>query len=536
MKGFKRALSVFLVAILLLSGYVISPATALAAGKSTGIVANMTPESAEETAVSTSEPSGTETEPLGSESTPEPQEGVAEQTPEPSEQVPEQPEENGGEAIEISPLPDASITPEGELPAEEELIDTRVSLFSGTKQELDVMTMAEFEELLALQPELTAEDLEAYIIRNENADGSGTVELYLSPVRYKTSGGRWRMIDPEIAVGSKNGRQTLTSAKSPVRIDFQTSITENRLATLSRDGRSISLAPVPQSGLLSQNTFEMRYLADESSIFSMSGDAEASRSTYNSLRYRNAYGNGVDLVLTPTGSGMKEDVIFPSIPSQTSFSFLLTLDGLVPMLREDGNAYLVDSRTAEIVAAIPAPVMYDSSDIDCNFSYDIGVKLERLEDGSYLYTLTPNREWLESSDRVYPVSLDPTVTYSGASYIADTHVTDQYSGTRNYHTETGLKMGCMSNGDILRVYFDFTALISAIGANKQITGATLTCYEEYAGNSAPSVRLHQVTSNFSISTVTWNTQPSFESTHFSSTVVKNIGSYSWDMTAKGQQG
>ena len=94
------------------------------------------------------------------------------------------------------------------------------------------MTMAEFEELLALQPELTAEDLEAYIIRNENADGSGTVELYLSPVRYKTSGGRWRMIDPEIAVGSKNGRQTLTSAKSPVRIDFQTSITENRLVTL----------------------------------------------------------------------------------------------------------------------------------------------------------------------------------------------------------------------------------------------------------------------------------------------------------------
>ena len=106
MKGFKRALSVFLVAILLLSGYVISPATAFAAGKSTGIVANMTPESAEETAVSTSEPSGTETELLGSESTPEPQEGVAEQTPEPSEPVPEQPEENGGEAIEISPLPD----------------------------------------------------------------------------------------------------------------------------------------------------------------------------------------------------------------------------------------------------------------------------------------------------------------------------------------------------------------------------------------------------------------------------------------------
>ena len=547
MKGFKRALSVFLVAILLLTGYIISPAAALAASMDTSDLVNTTLESGDGAAASTSGSSEPESlsasETSGSEPTPEPQDSIAERTQEPSEPTPEQPEENGGDEpeengedeIESSPLPDASIIPEEDLLPDEELIDTRVSLFSGTKQELDVITMAEFEELLTRQPELTAEDLEAYIIRNEDEDGSGTVELYLSPVRYKTSSGKWRMIDPEITVGSKNGQQTLTSAKSPVRIDFQTTITENRLVTLSRDGRSISLAPVPQNGLLTSNTFDMRYLADESSVFNMNGDTEASRTTYHRLRYRNAYGNGVDLVLTPTGSGMKEDIIFPSIPSQTSFSFLLTLDGLVPMPREDGNTYLVDSRTTEIVAAIPAPVMYDSSDMDCNFSYDIGVKLERLEDGSYLYTLTPNRDWLASSDRVYPVSLDPTVTYSGASYIADTHVTDQYSGKRNYHTETGLKMGCMSNGDRLRVYFDFTSLITAIGTNKQITGATLTCYEEYAGNSAPSVRLHQVTSNFSITTVTWNTQPSFESTHFSSTVVKNIGSYSWDMTAKVQQ-
>ena len=412
---------------------------------------------------------------------------------------------------------------------------TQTSVFDSIRRPLEPITMEEFEELLALQPALTAEDMEAYLIRTEDEDGSGTVELYLSPVRYRTASGAWRMIDPEISVSTANGKQTLVSADAPVWIDFLTAVSEDRLVTLSRDGYELSLAPVPQTGLLRMEAYDVRYLTGTTAAARAGGDTTASRTSYDGICYEDVFGNGVDLVLTPTGTGLKEDIVFPSVPGQTSFSFLLDTDGLTPVLREDGNAYLLDEDTSEIVAALPLPVMYDSSDVDCNFSYEIGVTIEQLPDGRYLYTLTPDRDWLTSSDRVYPVTLDPTVTYSGASYIADTHVTDQASGRKNYHTETGLKMGCMSNGDRLRVYFDFTSLITAIGANKQITGATLTCYEEYVGNSAPSVRLHQVTSDFSISTVTWNTQPSFSSTHFSSTVVKNVGSYSWDMTAKVQE-
>ena len=536
MKQLRRVLSIVLVILMVFTSYVAVPAAALANENETPPVAiagddgNALPEEAQEapeTPLSVA--------PEGGEETPLPIDETGDGASEPSA-TPE-----GGGTTTDAGLTDG-IT-DGEESADDGLSagldgaleETQTSVLDSIRQPLEAITMEEFEELLALQPALTAEDMEAYLIRTEDEDGNGTVELYLSPVRYQTASGAWRMIDPEISVSTANGKQTLASADAPVRIDFLTKVSEDRLVTLSRDGYELSLVPVPQTGLLRMEAYDVRYLTGTATATRASGDTSASRTSYDGLRYEDVFGNGIDLVLTPTGTGLKEDIIFPSVPGQNSFSFLLDADGLTPVLREDGNAYLLDGDTSEIVAALPSPVMYDSSNVDCNFSYEIGVTIEQLPDGRYLYTLTPDRDWLTSSDRVYPVTLDPTVTYSGASYIADTHVTDQASGRKNYHTETGLKMGCMSNGDRLRVYFDFTSLITAIGTNKQITGATLTCYEEYVGNSAPSVRLHQVTSNFSISTVTWNTQPSFSSTHFSSTVVKNVGSYSWDMTAKVQE-
>lgn len=536
MKQLRRVLSIVLVILMVFTSYVAVPAAALANENEAPPVAiagddgNALPEEAQETPETP-----LSVAPEGGEETPLPIDETGDGASEPSA-TPE-----GGGTTTDAGLTDG-IT-DGEESADDGLSagldgaleETQTSVLDSIRQPLEAITMEEFEELLALQPALTAEDMEAYLIRTEDEDGSGTVELYLSPVRYQTASGAWRMIDPEISVSTANGKQTLASADAPVRIDFLTKVSEDRLVTLSRDGYELSLVPVPQTGLLRMEAYDVRYLTGTATATRASGDTSASRTSYDGLRYEDVFGNGIDLVLTPTGTGLKEDIIFPSVPGQNSFSFLLDADGLTPVLREDGNAYLLDGDTSEIVAALPLPVMYDSSNVDCNFSYEIGVTIEQLPDGRYLYTLTPDRDWLTSSDRVYPVTLDPTVTYSGASYIADTHVTDQYSGTRNYHTETGLKMGCMTNGDRLRVYFDFTSLITAIGTNKQITGATLTCYEEYVGNSAPSVRLHQVTSNFSISTVTWNTQPSFSSTHFSSTVVKNVGSYSWDMTAKVQE-
>ena len=416
MKQLRRVLSIVLVILMVFTSYVAVPAAALANENETPPVAiagddgNALPEEAQEapeTPLSVA--------PEGGEETPLPIDETGDGASEPSA-TPE-----GGGTTTDAGLTDG-IT-DGEESADDGLSagldgaleETQTSVLDSIRQPLEAITMEEFEELLALQPALTAEDMEAYLIRTEDEDGNGTVELYLSPVRYQTASGAWRMIDPEISVSTANGKQTLASADAPVRIDFLTKVSEDRLVTLSRDGYELSLVPVPQTGLLRMEAYDVRYLTGTATATRASGDTSASRTSYDGLRYEDVFGNGIDLVLTPTGTGLKEDIIFPSVPGQNSFSFLLDADGLTPVLREDGNAYLLDGDTSEIVAALPLPVMYDSSNVDCNFSYEIGVTIEQLPDGRYLYTLTPDRDWLTSSDRVYPVTLDPTVTYSGAS-------------------------------------------------------------------------------------------------------------------------
>lgn len=63
MKGFRRALSVFLVAVFLLSGYIISPATALALSTGKMSSPNVTRGSFNDITLSTSEPSENESAP-----------------------------------------------------------------------------------------------------------------------------------------------------------------------------------------------------------------------------------------------------------------------------------------------------------------------------------------------------------------------------------------------------------------------------------------------------------------------------------------
>ena len=67
---------------------------------------------------------------------------------------------------------------------------------------------------------------------------------------------------------------------------------------------------------------------------------------------------------------------------------------------------------------LPAPVMWDSEDA---FSNEIEVVFEELENGSCRITYLPSPEWLNDPERVYPVTIDPSI-YSDSSLVTDLSV------------------------------------------------------------------------------------------------------------------
>ena len=172
--------------------------------------------------------------------------------------------------------------------------------------------------------------------------------------------------------------------------------------------------------------------------------------------------------------------------------------------------------------------MYDSSD-EQRESYEIEVDIIKIDEGEYRYVITPDRQWLSSEDRVYPVYIDPSVSFA-TSKMLDAFVTKKYP-TNNYGNDANVKIGNSGDLGISRGYFQVVNLTSAIGDNKYISSASFTAYQNYTGASTVDIGLYKVTTAYNNGTITWNNQPTVSSSVSATATVSAVKSYSWNLTS-----
>ena len=401
-------------------------------------------------------------------------------------------------------------------------------------------------DILEAQGEPEEEDPLAYTNITDNSDGSHTAEIYFAPIKYKDENGSWKTINQLLQKKIVQGKIVFETVSSPIDIQFAGS-SSGKLATISKDGYQISFAPAtqaqPQSSaanhaLVPPETGELPPLQSvkTNAEVKLQGDAReiaASNASLNeeflTITFEKILNNRQDIVLQPSAYGVKEDIVLHSLPAQTRFSFEFSFGKLYPVLLEDGNVWLMDRETDEIVAAIPAPNMIDSS-AEERESYDIDVEMIKLAEGKYQYILTPNRQWLEDAERVYPIIIDPSVTFT-TSTMLDTFVTSKYYNN-NYANDANVKIGNSGDLAVSRGFFKTTDLASSIGSGKSITNAVFTAYQNYSGASTVDVGIYQISTMYDNSIVTWKTQPSLvdSSTYACKATVSAVGSYSWNIT------
>lgn len=122
--------------------------------------------------------------------------------------------------------------------------------------------------------------------------------------------------------------------------------------------------------------------------------------------------------------GVKEDIKLNSPTQPTSYRFeLRASEGLRPVPDDSGAIEFRDAENASIFT-IPAPTMYDSAAPRPTVSKDLRYSLSEADDGSWILTLIASSEWLTSPDRVYPVTIDPSILlpseYLDCTYGAQT--------------------------------------------------------------------------------------------------------------------
>ncbi len=413
------------------------------------------------------------------------------------------------------------------------------------------------------------------------SDGSCTIAMYDEPVHYK-SGDEWIEIDNSLVPASLVGepltgrivRNTALTAgekqsilqcrgnsncayttdyyensANNFKVQLPKEISSNMPVVVNYEEQSLrfffcniadSVAEIAQSeneNLISQNsTGETTEIADDALQTKNKNDfATAVHKNRSSISYP-SINDDVDLNYYVSGQSLKENIIIHSLPSEESFSFEFAYTGLEAVLQEDQSVVFSDGSDKPIFV-INAPFMFDSGE---GYSSDVQVLLKKISTGCR-YTLIKNREWLESEERIYPITLDPQVTTTqNSSYIHDNGV-QQSNPATNYITADRLYVGSGSNSTQGRIYFKLTQWPSATGLNAGTINSAilnLTYYPQASWQTAyqTTIDVYKVSSAWDTSTITWNSQTGIGGTRISSKYIgdnrnKTSGYDAFDVTS-----
>nr|WP_130650697.1 DUF6531 domain-containing protein [Egicoccus halophilus] len=210
----------------------------------------------------------------------------------------------------------------------------------------------------------------------------------------------------------------------------------------------------------------------------------------------------VDLRLTATPSGVKEEVVLADASAPRAYSWrLAAAPELTATLTEGNEVEFVDAE-GEIQFWVPAPFMIDASDDFDVRSSDFEVSLERDGD-EWVYGLVADDDWLDAPERQWPVTIDPTFTNSPRY---DCVLTSSTLADKPYCGADGLRVGRMASGAIRRTIVNFDIAIAWAIASREpvhVMGAELSM--ALTADSGPrfDTSLRPLTEEFN-NGATWN--------------------------------
>ena len=226
----------------------------------------------------------------------------------------------------------------------------------------------------------------------------------------------------------------------------------------------------------------------------------------SSVLYQNAFGDKVDLQYTVAPSKIKEDVILRESSAFRSYTMNVDTNGLTAVKSENNTVEFLKTDGTSVFT-IQTPYMYDSAD-EC--SYDIDIIIEQTGNIASI-TYTPDSNWINSGERVYPITIDPSVQAVSSlnrSSISDTYVHEGNgsccSGI-NPSTHDRLYIGRKGNR-IHRAYFKINTLPTIV------SGSYINQAEVYAQcyngtTTSKPFSINKVTSSWNDSTLGWSPQP-----------------------------
>ena len=327
----------------------------------------------------------------------------------------------------------------------------------------------------------------------ELSDGSFETVISAAPVHYTDERGTLREIDNDLVA---NGR-----AAAGASVGWRNEANDYAVELPAR----LSGGPVR---ITRRGSWVQTTLLD-------SADQATATVKGSSATYANV-AKGVNATVTALSDRVKEALVLDGPDAERSFTYRVeTSAGVVPELGDDRRVtFTADGKT---VMTFTAPYMVDGSGDELDGASDkVAVTLERDGDG-WLLTMTADDAWLDDPARQWPVTLDPTATWSP---VHDCAISSDAFATTNYCPNAALRVGREGTTSVRRhrMLLDFEAAFDlnenlTHGGPVHIRAAELALKYEDSSQPYFEANLHQITQpwddgatwNHRVAGTVWNT-------------------------------
>ncbi|MHB9941512.1 hypothetical protein CF065_07755 [Clostridium sporogenes] len=237
--------------------------------------------------------------------------------------------------------------------------------------------------------------------------------------------------------------------------------------------------------------------------------------------------NNIDLQYNISSQKLKEYIILNNKVENPEFKFKIKASNLIPKIEEDNSiSFYAEDDSQKKVFDIDAPFMIDANNVTSD-----DIKVELIKDGDeYILLLKPDTKWLNSTERKYPVKIDPTENSSlGVKDIQDAYVNSS-EPNKNRQKDFFITVGYGKYTKVSRGFIKFNKL-PKLSSSEMVVKATIELTLPTQSKTLNQVNVHEVKKDWNSKSITWNNKPDYNNEVLDYEMVKERKKYSWDISS-----
>jgi RHS repeat-associated protein len=364
------------------------------------------------------------------------------------------------------------------------------------------------------------------------SDHSIMAVTYSQPVHYEENG-EWVDIDNTLSLEDATDSDDVdgySNESNDIKVKFAKKADSKKLITIKKDKYSLSWGY--ESDKKNNKKVDSKIKEKKQNDNQSQYDNYVSGTRSDSIVYENVDEN-ISLEYNIVGNSIKENIIVNAKSDEYTYTFNMKAQNVYLKISEDGSITALSNDTNEVVFVIPAPFMYDAEN---RMSTDVRYELSEENGHKYKLTVIADTDWINSDETTFPVVIDPYITTEQSRDDIDTTFV---ASSSNYSSQNLSAMTLLSIGWDTSSYgktrtllkFDLPTLNKGdmvIGANLNVAAYHRSFYTTSMEDQ--QIDAHVITQSWNYTTVTWNNQPSYNSTVYDYDFIKQTdveGNANW---------